>query len=196
MRTQQLIWASLLLLFAGVPALYSQDDGSEILSDPLELAKSDDQTPTAYRGGWDAGYKNGYTVGKNDHASGLEFHPKKSPEYKGYRESYDSSMGKRSHYKEGYREGFRLGYQDGFSGVVSSRITPPAPEQSQAITEETEEIVEETPESATAAPPEPPAQPAPQSLPKTASALPLIGMIGLAGIALSFLFRALRREGV
>lgn len=192
MYTKQLIWASLFLLLFCVPSLYSQDDEAETPSDPSELVGTDDQTtPTAYRGGWDTGYKNGYTAGKNDHDSGVEFHPKDAPEYKGYRSSYDSSMGKRSHYKEGYREGFRLGYQDGFSGVVSRLITPAAPEQAQVIEEE----------SATAVVQEPPVQQSetieptpPRALPKTASALPLVGMIGLAGIALSFLFRALGKD--
>jgi hypothetical protein len=35
---------------------------------------------------------------------------------------------------------------------------------------------------------------APRSMPRTASNLPLLALLGLAGIALSFLFRALRSE--
>jgi hypothetical protein len=179
---------------------------------PAEMARAEAQTgTTVFRSGWDTGYKNGYKDGQADHDKGAKLDADDAPGYKGYRSTYESSMGKRSRYKKAYLEGFNQGYQDGYSGLVSRLIQSPSQEQIPAAS-----MKEEIPSHATPSPAQPSTamqeqpvqqsndsteptenqtaqtQPQPEALPKTASGLPLLALFGLAGIFSSLLLRALR----
>lgn len=190
---------------------------------PSELARADVQPGiTPYRSGWDMGYQSGYRDGESHHSAGMEFDEDKAPGYKGYRSAYDATMGKRSEFKSGYKEGFEQGYRDGYSGVPSRLVSPPVetsevtevivgemelPRTDESLPQqqdtETESSIQD--ESTIAQSPEHSqtlesdlesdtgSQTIPQSLPRTASGLPLLALIGLAGVSLSFLTRALRK---
>jgi hypothetical protein len=96
----------------------------------MPRADIDVATPTDYRAGWDQGYKLGYDAGVADHQQGAKFDADDAPGYKGYRTSFESSLGKRSHFKSGWKKGFKNGYDDGYSGVVSQLITTTTIQQS------------------------------------------------------------------
>jgi hypothetical protein len=182
---------------------------------PSELARAEAPAgKSPYRSGWDTGCKRGYEGGQTDHGNSAKFDADDAP---GYRDGYsfcESLEGKAEHRcRKEYRVGFNLGYQDGYSGLVSRLMEPQksAPSQaaassmqipSQPETATQPEIRNEPQEPATAmqeTPSEPSITETAQagnqlsSLPKTASTLPLLGLMGLTGIALSLLFRALRK---
>jgi LPXTG-motif cell wall-anchored protein len=205
---KKLIWLALLAIFTYIPAIAlgneeDQTSGCEN-QEPAAMARADVQPETsAFRSGWDTGYKNGYQDGQADHNNGSKFDADDAPNYKGYRSSYDSSMGKRSHFKKGYREGFDLGYQDGYSGLVSRLIEPQAREQipSASYREETPPEAAPSQTQPSTAEQQPPAQEPssdqtaqaqPQKLPKTASGLPWLALLGFSGISISLVLRKLR----
>jgi hypothetical protein len=170
---------------------------------PAELARAEEPGEVSpYRTGWDTGYKTGYEGGQADHSSGAKLDMDDAPGYKGGHAFCEPIEGKGEHRcRKGYREGFKQGYQDGYSGLVSRLITPQAPAQSQAAAPameapsqpETPSQPEQPSTAMQETPQQPEAQSQPRALPKTASGLPLIGLIGLAVIALSLLSRTLRR---
>jgi hypothetical protein len=207
---KKLIWLALLALVMCTPAILrahghkkNQTSGC-VNQEPAAMARTDIQPEaSAFRSGWDTGYKNGYQDGQTDHNNGSKFDADDAPNYKGYRSSFDSSMGKRSEFKKGYREGFNLGYQDGYSGLVSRLIEPQtqqqipaasnrevippeaAPSQPQPSTAEQPPPVQQPPQTAEA-------QPQPKKLPRTASGLPWLALFGLSGISVSLFLRTLR----
>jgi hypothetical protein len=207
---KKLIWLSLLALVTFIPAMVrahghkkNQTSGC-VNQEPAAEARADVQPQTsAFRSGWDTGYKSGYQDGQTDHNNGAKLDADDAPGYKGYRSSFDNSMGKRSEYKKGYREGFNLGYQDGYSGLVSRLIEPKEEMPAASNREQTlPEAAQNQPQPSTAEQ-QPPAkepsnnetaqaQPQPKKLPRTASGLPWLALLGLSGVSFSLLLRTLR----
>lgn len=215
------ILGSLLALLAGTPVMlhanifhhfWFHHKAKQTYSSPSQLARADVGThKTAYAAGWDNGYSTGYKDGQMDHRQGAKFDADDAPGYKGYRSTYNSSLGKRSQFKKGYRKGFDLGYQDGYSGLTSRLIiSTPAESQPSGVPQSSEvrppesSSAQEAPiqqepraEQEEQAPPaqtNEQAQTEPRSLPKTASDLPLLGLLGLVSIGLSLVFRSLGKE--
>jgi flagellar biosynthesis/type III secretory pathway protein FliH len=171
--------------------------GMEGAEPPASMARAETtEGETPFKQGWDTGYKTGYEDGLADHEKGAKMDADDAPGYKGYRNTYNESMGKRSHYKKGYKEGFESGYQDGYSGLISRLVSPPEmPQTGFSGAEETPPQTNQVPPEASIQPPAAPpdqAQNQPRRLPKTASNLSLLALLGLAGVGLSFAFRKLR----
>jgi hypothetical protein len=186
---------------------------------PAEMARADEGSRTAeegtgpFRTGWDSGYKTGYDSGQADHSRGAKLDADDAPGYRAFKSTCESVEGRDEiQCKKGYDKGFMLGYQDGYSGLTSRLVSPaPTPQaaetpaQSAAPIESQPSTAMETPQPSTTIETPAPESSAntsekqemaqaaqPKSLPKTASSLPLLALLGLAGIALSFLFRVLR----
>jgi hypothetical protein len=103
MGKKQLIWASLLVLFAGIPALL-----------PAKTHKMGGSS--AFKAGYDQGYSRGYDSGKQDQSSGAMFDVNNHTDFKTADIGWNKSDGSRSKYKKGFRAGFRAGYGDGYNG--------------------------------------------------------------------------------
>lgn len=219
---KKLFGAFLFALLLGISPLYAKihfpffghhhKSASQSTQMPSELARADEGSP--YKSGWDTGYRKGYDGGQADHNRGAKFDADDAAGYKSGHPFCESLEGKGEHQcRKGYRLGFKLGYQDGYSGLQSRLITsqestpsqavvipeqapsqPESPNQSemQNQSEQPSAAVQENPESQQPSTNET-AQNTPRALPKTASNVPLFGLIGLAGIALSLLSRAVRK---
>jgi len=179
---------------------------------PTEMARADVATETERTSPssvWQNGYKIGYEGGQADQSACKKSDYDDAPGYHDHPEVECDSCMSKERAERRYKAGFKEGYEDGYNGLVSRLATPASlPPQASATIPEMPRT-ETTPEAAPSQMPSPTIEEAiiqetpavqetpalPKALPKTASSLPLFGLIGLAGIALSLLSRRLRSIG-
>jgi len=68
---------------------------------------------SAYRYGYEAGYREGFDHARDDYRRGVGY-DLRSHEYRKADFGYQKWMGKKGDYKKGYRNGYELGYREGY----------------------------------------------------------------------------------
>ncbi len=81
----------------------------------IALAHQRDDMSTAGRQGFDIGYQDGFSHGRDDSARHESF-DYQSADYQRADHGYSPDMGEIDDFRIGYREGYRPGYEDGYSG--------------------------------------------------------------------------------
>ncbi len=81
----------------------------------MALAHQRDDMTAAERQGYDMGYQDGFTHGRDDQARHESF-DYNCADYQRADHGYSPDMGDIADFRIGYREGYRPGYEDGYSG--------------------------------------------------------------------------------